>query len=429
VMGAPRLVEYWEQDPCLDEKVLDDPAVAMGGMDAMAVAAPSDGGGDHGVKVEAQFAIGEYKIVILSAKESTGLATWLREQKYQIPATAEPLLRPYVEGGSKFFVAKVDPAKVKWVGEGNDKRIELSPLRFHYDSDEFALPIRLGLANSAGKQDLIVNILAPHQRYEVANYPNVRIPTNLDVRPAVKGKLAEFYAALFDRTVEKHPRAVVTEYAWDTSNCDPCPGPVLDASDLATLGADVLEGTNNQPSAYSGYDFVHTRLHARYGKELADDLRFRTGAPIAGGRENRGATGKLEEGAQPAPINNFQARYAIRYRWNGPITCERPIRERWGGPNASMQPAAQAVRGVAFAKRDAVQLATAVAQDIPDLEVVAAGGPPGDGARSPILPGRTPIAGGGCCRASASDSGGLLLSLGMGLWLLGRRRPRPRRAR
>ena len=59
--------------------------------------------------------------------------------------------------GSKFFVAKVDPKKVQMV----DGRAALSPLRFHYDSEEFSLPIRLGLANSTGKQDLIVNILAP----------------------------------------------------------------------------------------------------------------------------------------------------------------------------------------------------------------------------------------------------------------------------
>jgi hypothetical protein len=52
----------------------------------------------------------------------------------------------------KFFVAKVDPAKVKF----EDGRAALSPLRFHYDSDEFNLPIRLGLANSSGTQDLIV---------------------------------------------------------------------------------------------------------------------------------------------------------------------------------------------------------------------------------------------------------------------------------
>ncbi len=66
----------------------------------------------------------------------------------------------------KFFVAKVDPKKVQFV----DGRARTSPpLRFHYDSDSFELPIRLGLANSTGTQDLIVSILSPGQRYEVAN--------------------------------------------------------------------------------------------------------------------------------------------------------------------------------------------------------------------------------------------------------------------
>src|SRR5204862_1165184 len=118
--------------------------------------------------------------------------------KYNIPAGAAPLLRPYVEAGSKFFVAKVDPQKVKFEAG----RAALSPLRFHYDADEFTLPIRLGLANSSGMQDLIVNILAPQQRYEVANYPNATSPTNLDGQPSVKGSFGAFYAALFDRTIE-----------------------------------------------------------------------------------------------------------------------------------------------------------------------------------------------------------------------------------
>ena len=51
------------------------------------------------MKIEAQFAVGEYEIVILSAKDSTGLDAWLHRTHYKIPAGAEPLLRPYVEGG------------------------------------------------------------------------------------------------------------------------------------------------------------------------------------------------------------------------------------------------------------------------------------------------------------------------------------------
>ncbi|HET9987252.1 MAG TPA: DUF2330 domain-containing protein, partial [Kofleriaceae bacterium] len=235
-MSAPRLVEYWEQDPCYKEPEYDR-GVALAEAAAPAGAMMGSAGGGYQVTVEAKFAVGEYDIEILSAKDSTGLDAWLKDHAYKIPPGAEPLLRPYVEGGSKWFVAKVDPKKVHVV----DGHVALSPLRFHYDSDEFSLPIRLGLANSSGTQDLIVNILAPQQRYEVANYKNVTIPTNLDVTDAVRDKFPAFYAALYDRTVEKNPGSVVTEYAWAAGSCDPCPGPTLTPETLESLGLDVLD--------------------------------------------------------------------------------------------------------------------------------------------------------------------------------------------
>src|SRR5262249_45224050 len=153
-MGAPRLVEYWEQDPCFQPKYdEEDRAMAAGPMLAEAPA-PMKKEKDYHVTIEAKFTVGEYNIVILSATQATGLEAWLTDNHYKIPAGAAELLKPYVVSGSKFFVAKVDPAKVKMV----DGRAALSPLRFHYDADDFALPIRLGLANSSGKQDLIVSI-------------------------------------------------------------------------------------------------------------------------------------------------------------------------------------------------------------------------------------------------------------------------------
>jgi MYXO-CTERM domain-containing protein len=368
-MGSPRLVEYWEQDPCAPEPKYD--GYVMGG--AMPPPSPSGAAGSgssYGVTVEAKFNVGEYQIVILSAKDATGLDSWLRDEQYQIPPGAEPFLRPYVEAGMKFFVAKVDPTKVAFV-EG---RAALSPLRFHYDSDDFALPIRLGLVNSSGTQDLIVSILAPNQRYEVANYKNVTIPTNLDVKDAVREKFGEFYAALFDRTVEKNPGAVVTEYSWSAGSCDPCPGPTLQPEDFATLGADVLQGTTAKPEPYQGWDLVLTRLHARYGKSVTEDLVFKAAEPIIGGREVRNAAGALEERASPSSNNNFQARYAIRHEWTGTITCKDPVRGRWGGPpsgiaDSGVKPALD----VAFAPRGAAKLPELVRQDIPELEVKATG--------------------------------------------------------
>jgi len=392
-MGAPRLVEYWEQDPCAPQPEYRVMTAKSGGAPMPKRAMKKDAD-DLGVTVEAQFEVGEYQIVILSAKESTGLDTWLRREKYSIPKGAEPLLRPYVESGMKFFVAKVDPKKVQFVGG----RAELSPLRFHYDSTEFVLPIRLGLANSTGTQDLIVSILAPGQRYEVANYPNVTIPTNLDVADSVRDRFGAFYASLFDRTLEKNPGAVVTEYAWQASTCDPCPGPQLGANDFMTLGSDVLDGNANQlatPPATKpapgggppgrpmpppppgkrrvmrgwGNDFVLTRLHARYGKDITDDLVFRAAPPIVGGREHvvDAKTNKLEEGAQPSSINNFQGRYAIRHRWTGKLACKNPIRNRWGGPPNGARPSPQPALGLAFAPRGTVQIAKVIKQDVPEI--------------------------------------------------------------
>tara|TARA_R110002073_G_scaffold140253_11_gene290923 strand:+ start:18432 stop:19979 length:1548 start_codon:yes stop_codon:yes gene_type:complete len=353
-LSAPRLVEYWETDPCAP--VLEyKRGMAQLSM-AMAVdESEDDDGAGLGVKIEAQFDVAEYNIVILSAKDSTGLDTWLQQEGYKIPKGAEPYLRPYVETGSKFFVAKVDVSKVKF----KDGQAMLSPLRFHYESKEFSLPVRLGMMNSAGTQDLIVNILAAGQRYELANYPNVTIPTNVNLKDKTKGRFGEFYAALFDSTLEKNKGAVVTEYAWDSATCDPCPGPTLDFQDLATLGGDVLGTTQGM---------VLTRLHARYGSaDLANDLIFKAAPPIAGGREVRNDKGALEVGSVSDGVNNFQGRYAIRHEWEGPIECKEPVRGRWGGPPAGNTGGIEAAQDLAFAPRGALQLASVIASPVPEL--------------------------------------------------------------
>ena len=389
-MGAPRLVEYWEQDPCAPQVEYKNDSRGGGPPTATAMQKKAKAE-DLGVTVEAQFSVGEYKIVIISAKEATGLDTWLRREKYNIPAGAAPLLRPYVESGMKFFVAKVDPKKVKFV----DGRAELSPLRFHYDSDSFELPIRLGLANSSGTQDLIVSILAPGQRYEVANYPNVTIPTNLDVKDDIKERFGAFYASLFDRTLEKNPGSVVTEYAWQATTCDPCPGPALNANDFMTLGADVLDGNQiaappspapspakgaparpmppppppgkrRMPRSF-GNDFVLTRLHARYGKDITNDLVFRAASPIVGGREFVVSGTKLEEGAKPASVNNFQGRYIIRHAWTGAVACKSPRRGIWGGPNGRGAPTTSPALNLAFVPRGSVQLQKSIKGDVPEI--------------------------------------------------------------
>ena len=87
-----------------------------------------------------------------------------------------------------------------------DGQAVLSPLRFHYDSEKFELPVRLGLVNSSGAQDLIVHVIAKG-RYELANRTNVFVPTNVDLKPAAQPVFGGFYAELLERTFKKHPAA------------------------------------------------------------------------------------------------------------------------------------------------------------------------------------------------------------------------------
>lgn len=437
-LASPRLVEYWEQDPCGVDPV-DLSSVAKSGMGVRSMSAPpSAAGGSLGVTIEAQFTVGEYQIVILSAKDSGGLDKWLHQEGYNIPDGGEPYFRPYVASGSKFFVAKVDPSKV----EMKDGFAQLSPLRFHYDSDEFKLPVRLGLINSSGTQDLIVHIIGKNTRYEVANYPNVTIPTNLDLSETAQDKFGSFYTTLFDKTIEKNPKAVVTEYAWQPTSCDPCPGPPMDMGDLATLGLDVLpsahadtKGSGPRFNPYGGSQLVLTRLHARYTKDsLGEDLTFREAPPIVGGREMMGTGGALEHGAQPSSFNNFQARYAIRHPWTGPIECKTPRRGIWGAkPGGAVAPPKAAAK-LNLAPHAQGDLATYVRSDIPELSFKAQAGA---GNPTPVRPadadaGATPDASApkksGClgCAMTTPDGGAAaawLAALG-GAVVIARRRRR-----
>ncbi|MAQ13381.1 MAG: hypothetical protein CMN30_01075 [Sandaracinus sp.] len=421
-LAAPRLVEYWEQDPC---RPMMRYRGGPGGIPApVAMAESAAAPTDEGVTVEAEFAVGEYDIVVLSARDSGGLDRWLRRNEYNIPEGAEPVLRPYVEQATKFFVAKVDPSRVTFQGN----RAVLSPLRVHYDSDTFSLPVRLGLLNSSGVQDLIVHVLAQGQRYEVANYENVTIPTNIRVVNEVREDFGGFYRSLFDRVRERNPHTVVTEYAWDASSCDPCPTPALSPAELATLGGDVV-------GAGPGQSFVLTRLHYRYEKEDLDhDLVFRAAPPIVGGRGMPDAEGSLaeREAVQMGGINNFQGRYAILHPWEGAVACEAPQRGQWGGPPGGAQPHPLAAAGGPSATpRPAARasLGALVAADVESIDLRAgdAAAPATEPAPQPEptpVPAATHSGEGGCAGCSVGSTGSALPPLVLVLFALRRSRRR-----
>ncbi len=421
-LTAPRLVEYWEQDPCNPSSHYDFESVPISGsLRSMDDETESDGDDeDYRVTVEAEFAVGEYDIVVLSAEESTGLERWLQHENYNIPEGASETLRPYVLQGTKFFVAKVAIDRAQYEGG----RAVLSPLRMHYQTPTFSLPIRLGMLSSRGQQELIVHVLSENQRYEAANYDNVMIPTNLVVNEAVSGNFAGFYRSLFDRVTAANPGAVVTEYSWSAGSCDPCPSPPLDQTDLMTLGADIFD--------LPGYtDWTLTRLHFRYDDEvLGEDIVFRQASRIHGGRGTPDREGKLHEqrAAEWSGPNNFQGRYIMLHPFEGDIDCREPQHGFWGGPpnqrgyqgqpNVQSSPSALTADPSALAQ---VNLSESLADgqtEFVDAPRRSIGVGTGDLVQRP-----TPQTGGcASCSATGESRGAFFLLLGLSVLAMRRRR-------
>src|SRR5262249_6867982 len=62
--------------------------------------------------------------------------------------------------------------------------------------------------------------------------------------------------------------------------------------------------------------------------------------------------------------NYFQARYAIRHWWTGPLKCNNPRRGVWGGPPDGRASTAIPAQKTAFAPRGKLQLASVIKRDL-----------------------------------------------------------------
>ncbi|MGK7908121.1 MAG: DUF2330 domain-containing protein [Synechococcus sp.] len=285
---APRLVEYFDPDPCapidrFDDRVFELPALS-----------PTEGEARReanalGVTVEAEFSVGEYDIVILSATESKGLETWLTQNGYRIPADAAPLLRPYIRQDMKFFVAKVNLEEFDRSGYQF-----LRPLQIAYESPKFMLPIRLGMANATAEQDLIVYALSPKGQVELTNYRTVKIPSGDEIPTFVKGEFDRFYPDTFETAYEQEGKKVAfLEYAWDIRSCDPCSATPPSPEELRQAGAFWI-APNESPNAFV------TRLHVRYTRDrFPEDLMFQ----------------------ETSNHQTFQGRYVLRHPFEGAANC------------------------------------------------------------------------------------------------------------
>jgi len=311
---APRLVEYFDEDPCMIREYAEMPSVMMA-MNA-AGGAMRKSASALGVTIEASYTVGEYDILILSAKESGGLETWLRENGYRIPDGAAEVLGSYIKQEMRFFVAKVNLEEKAKAGF-----TYLRPLQVAYETQRFMLPIRLGTVNAKGPQELFVYTLTRKGRVETTNYRTVKLPTGTEIPVYVKEEFGDFYKAMFDAQTEREGGPVVfVEYAWDMNWCDPCAADPLSHEELKGLGVFWLSDSPGgdprplrRPPTQAREVFV-TRLHVRYDAErFPDDLVFQ----------------------ETGDRTNFQGRYVLRHAWQGESTCKqadvyrKSLPDRW----------------------------------------------------------------------------------------------------
>ena len=307
--SKPRLVEYYDQNPCqLYGKYKDSDNASKSAMSEVIVTAYGVQRKRETVTIEAKYLVGEYDILILSARESSGLKTWLDENGYKIPAGAEEVLEPYIKSNLKFFVVKVNEKEKKKIAGDF-----LRPLQISFSSPKFMLPIRLGMANADGDQDMIVYAFTKKGRIECTNYRTFSLPTSKNIPLFVKNNFGNFYSNLFQHQWKKEGKAIAAlEYAWDVSpknfvKCDPCVATAPSQQDLVQAGvwwinrnwsdySDVNDGEDD----YSD-NVYFTRLHVRYNRDkFPQDLVF-----------------------QVTPnTENYQARYIVTHPASGDFNCD-----------------------------------------------------------------------------------------------------------
>jgi len=298
---SPRLVEYHDPDPCVRYEILSDMS-AQNAAPASGMAKMRAEAGRRGVTIEAKYTVGEYDILILSAKESDGLIEWLTENGYRIPKGAGPVVRGYLKQDMRFFVAKVNLEEQSKLGYSY-----LRPIQVAYESNKFMLPIRLGTLNAKDKQELFVYALTKTGRVEATNYRTVKLPSNTEVPEYVEDEFGDFYRAMFvNQTQKEKGRAVFLEYAWDMAWCDPCAADPLSPEQLRQLGVFWIQNNGRLGPASSkvmpqAQNVFVTRLHVSYDREhFPEDLVFQE----TGDRQN------------------FQGRYIIRHPFAGQVSCD-----------------------------------------------------------------------------------------------------------
>ena len=485
-LSAPRFHEYWEQDPCdpgpaeqeweRNLKVEGAASGPLGGGAPTPEAGALKPAKELFLDVKAKQKEGEYKFTLLEA--GADVAAWLTSHGYKAPEGAAAALKAY--GNLRPLVAEVDPKRIELVG---GDRAQLSPVRFATSQPFDTIPSRLGLLNAPKEQELIIYVIDPEARYEAKNYKTIFPPTNIQLDFTAKERMGEFYNALYDLILQKHPQSFLSEFAWPTEGCgQPCATEPLMISELLSLGADVFEQsvpeaerhpkppelTKEQEKAFKDtikdlkpkerlerekvfkteratvverqgllarHKYVVSRLHYRYdAKNLPKDPQLGAAVAASGGTaQPKGKDGEASTEIKTGDANKLQTRYNNFHPWVPVIQCQTPDRYRWGKAGRDYRGLRKTWITDDLTRKSHTQIKpdVVVKTPIPDLGLGMAPAPTKatGGAGGPATPDAAAAKSGCGCRVGANAPSGsstplaLALAGALGLGLVRRRRP------
>lgn len=136
------------------------PSGSYRGGDAAAGAADA---GAVGVEVLSTGNVGPYETAVLRADDGSALYTWLRDQGYDIPASAEPEIAYYTSTGHAFVALRLR----KNVDAG-----EIQPVVLRYTSGEACIPLRLTRIAATADMPVTAYFLGSSGAMSI-NYPSV----------------------------------------------------------------------------------------------------------------------------------------------------------------------------------------------------------------------------------------------------------------
>jgi hypothetical protein len=164
------------------------------------------GGAGSGVQVLSQSVVGPYDTVTVRSTNPNALYDWLVANKYDIPASTQPIIDAYVNEKFDFIAMRLAP------GQGVQA---MQPVRVVSPGAGLSLPLRMVAAGAGANVGITLYVIGDG-RYQVQNFPNGLIDASKLVWEHAQNQ--SNYEALAEQVMQGGGgRTWLTEFAQNTA--------------------------------------------------------------------------------------------------------------------------------------------------------------------------------------------------------------------